>query len=471
MKTNLIDTKPVYSGEISAVSMVDQLAAFVVGTKYEHLSESAIREAKIRILDALACAIGALDGEPIKMLRAQIREFGGEGLCTLIGGGRTAPDRATLYNSALVRYLDFNDSYLAKGETCHPSDNLGAVLAACEYASRSGKDLLTALAVAYQLQCRLSDVAPVRAKGFDHTTLGSYAVAAGVARALELDQSKTANAIAISGTAFNALRVTRTGTLSNWKGLAYPNTAFGAAHATFLAMRGVTGPGEVFEGNKGFMDTIAGLFELDWSKEDLEQITQTIVKKYNAEIHSQSTIEGVLELKQEYRFTGADILRIDIEIFDVAYNIIGGGEEGEKFIVHTKEEADHSLPYIVAVAILDNQVMPEQYLPERIERQDVQTLLRKVVVRPLDEFSRRFPAEMPSRIRITLNDGQVLTKEKRDYEGFLTRPMGWNTVTNKFEQLTQAYISPQLQRGIVEAVASLESIQVSELTGLLGKIR
>ena len=471
MKTNLIDTKPVYSGEISAVSMVDQLAAFVVGTKYEHLSESAIREAKIRILDALACAIGALDGEPIKMLRAQIREFGGEGLCTLIGGGRTAPDRATLYNSALVRYLDFNDSYLAKGETCHPSDNLGAVLAACEYASRSGKDLLTALAVAYQLQCRLSDVAPVRAKGFDHTTLGSYAVAAGVARALELDQSKTANAIAISGTAFNALRVTRTGTLSNWKGLAYPNTAFGAAHATFLAMRGVTGPGEVFEGNKGFMDTIAGLFELDWSKEDLEQITQTIVKKYNAEIHSQSTIEGVLELKHEYRFTGADILRIDIEIFDVAYNIIGGGEEGEKFIVHTKEEADHSLPYIVAVAILDNQVMPEQYLPERIERQDVQTLLRKVVVRPLDEFSRRFPAEMPSRIRMTLNDGQVLTKEKRDYEGFLTRPMGWNTVTNMFEQLTQAYISPQLQRGIVEAVASLESIQVSELTGLLGKIR
>jgi 2-methylcitrate dehydratase len=450
--------------------MLDQLAAFVVGTKYEDLSEAASHQAKIRILDALACAIGALDSEPMNMIRAQIEEFGGERLCTLIGGGRTAPDRAALYNSGLVRYLDFNDSYLAKGETCHPSDNLGAVLAACEYAGRSGKDLLTSLAVAYQVQCRLSDVAPVRGKGFDHNTLGSFAVASGVARALDLDQEKTANAIAISGTAFNALRVTRTGNLSNWKGLAYPNTAFGVLHATFLAMRGITGPGEVFEGNKGFMDAISGHFELDWSKEDLERITETIVKKYNAEIHSQSTIEGVLELKQDHQLVGADIRRIDIEIFDVAYNIIGGGEEGEKLTVHTKEEADHSLPYIVAVAILDGQVMPEQYLPERIERQDVQTLLRKVVVHPSDEFSQRFPAEMPSRIRMTLNDGRVLTKEKRDYEGFLTRPMGWNTVSRKFEQLTQKRISPQLQRVIEDTVANLENIQLSELTRLLGKI-
>jgi 2-methylcitrate dehydratase len=470
MTSRIFGPKALYSDRSSARSTLDQLAAFVVGTKYEDLSAAAIQQAKIRILDALACAIGALDCEPIKIVRAQIEEFGGKGLCTLIGGGRTAPDRAALYNSALVRYLDFNDSYLAKGETCHPSDNLGAVLAACEYAGGSGKDLLTSLAVAYQVQCRLSDAAPVRAKGFDHTTLGSFAVAAGVARALDLDQEKTANAIAISGTAFNALRVTRTGTLSNWKGLAYPNTAFGVLHETFLAKRGITGPGEVFEGNKGFMDAISGHFELDWSKEDLERITETIVKKYNAEVHSQSTIEGVLELKQEYQFTGADIRQIDIEIFDVAYNIIGGGEEGEKVTVHSKEEADHSLPYIVAVAILDGQVMPEQYLPDRIDGQDVQTLLRKVIVHPSDEFSRRFPVEMPSRIRMTLNDGRVLTKEKWDYEGFLTRPMGWNTVSRKFEQLTLKRIPPQLQRDIEDTVANLETIQLGELTSLLGNI-
>ncbi len=450
--------------------MVDQLAAFVVETKFEDLSDEARNQAKIRVLDALGCAIGALDGEPIKAIREQIIDFGGKGLSTLIGSGRTAPDRAAFYNSALVRYLDFNDGYLAKGETCHPSDNLGAVLAACEYADRNGKDLMTALAVAYQVQCRLSDVAPVRAKGFDHTTLGSFAVASGVARALDLDQAKTANAIAIGGTAFNALRVTRTGALSNWKGLAYPNTAFGVVHAAFLAMRGITGPGEVFEGNKGFMDAIAGHFELDWSKENLERITQTIVKKYNAEIHSQSTIEGVLELKRDYHFTGADIRRIEIEIFDVAYNIIGGGEEGEKVTVHTKEEADHSLPYIVAAAILDNQIMPAQYLPERIKRQDVQALLRKVSVHPLDEFSQRFPVEMPSRIQITLNDGRVMIKEKHDYEGFQTHPMQWKTVTKKFEQLSQGRLPLSLQNEIEDAIANLENIQTSEIARLLGQV-
>src|SRR5688572_16713131 len=184
MKSKLIDAKVVLSDPSFGLSMVDQLSAFVVGTTYEDLSQVALYQGKIRILDALACAIGALESEPIKIIRAQIRDFGGEGHCTLIGGGQTSPDRAAFYNSALVRYLDFNDSYLAEGETCHPSDNLGAVLAACEYAGRNGKDLLTALAVAYQVQCRLSDVAPVRAKGFDHTTLGSFAVAAGVARAL-----------------------------------------------------------------------------------------------------------------------------------------------------------------------------------------------------------------------------------------------------------------------------------------------
>src|SRR5216683_7769776 len=340
------------------MTQVEQLANFVVRMTYEDLSEEARQQLKIRILDALGCAIGALEGPPIKMLRAQLEDFGGKPLVTLIGGGKTAPDRAALYNAALVRYLDFNDSYLAPGETCHPSDNLGAVLAASEYAGKSGKDFLTALAVAYQVQCRLSDVAPVRARGFDHTTQGAYAVAAGVAKALKLDQHQTANAIAISGTAFNALRVTRTGRLSNWKGLAYPNTAFGATHAAFLAMRGITGPLEVFEGNKGFMDAIAGHFEIDWSREDLERVRRTSVKKYNAEFHSQSALEGILELRASHQLQAKEIERIEIEIFDVSYHIIGGGEEGDKHLVRTKEEADHSLPYMVAVALLDGEVAP-----------------------------------------------------------------------------------------------------------------
>jgi len=449
------------------MTLVEQLASFVARATYDDLSEEACRELKIRVLDALGCAIGALEGPPIRMILAQLEDFGGKPLASLIGGEKTAPDRAAFYNAALVRYLDFNDSYLAKGETCHPSDNLGAVLAASEYASRSGKQFLTALAVAYQVQCRLSDLAPVRDMGFDHTTQGAYAAAAGAAKGLGLDKKHTANAIAISGTAFNALRVTRTGSLSNWKGLAYPNTDFGAVHATFLAMRGITGPLEVFEGNKGFMDAIAGRFEIDWSKENLEAVRRTGVKKYNAEFHSQSALEGILELRDAHQLRPEDVERVEIEIFDVAYNIIGGGEEGNKQSVRTKEEADHSLPYMVAVALLDGEVTPAQYAPRRIGRGDVQTLLRKVTVRPDEEMSEHFPEEMPCRIQVFLKDGRTLSIEKRDYEGFYTRPMSWERVVQKFEKLAAPYTDKELRRGIVEAIARLESLEVQELTELL----
>jgi 2-methylcitrate dehydratase len=445
------------------MTSVERLAAFVERATWEDIPERAREQLEIRV-------IGALEGEPVRMIRDHLEDFGGADRCGLIGGGRTAPDRAAFYNGALVRYLDFNDSYLAPGETCHPSDNLSAVLAATEYAGGTMRDLLTALAVSYQIQCRLSDEAPVRAKGFDHTTQGVYGAAAGAAKALGLDAGRASNAVAIAGTAFNALRVTRTGALSHWKGLAGPNAAFGGTHAAFLAMRGITGPPQVFEGNKGFEESIAGSFEIDWEAEGLDRVTRTILKRYNAEIHSQSTLEGALELRARHGIDPAAIERIEVETFDVAFHIIGGGEEGDKTIVRTKEEADHSLHYMVAVALLDGQVLPAQYEHGRIVRDDVQALLRKVVVRPREEFSRRFPAEMPCRVAIHLRDGPVHAIEKRDYEGFHTRPMRRETVAAKFDGLAAHRAGQTLRAAIRDAVGALGDLPVGELTGLLARV-
>ena len=456
--------------EEKMMTKAQQLAEFITSRKYKDLSEAAVEQLKIRVLDSLGCAIGALDGEPIAMIREQIGEFGEAGSCTLIGGGCTSSDRAALYNSALVRYLDFNDSYLAKGETCHPSDNLGAVLAASEYAGASGRDFLLALAVSYQVQCRLSDVAPVRARGFDHTTQGSYAVAAGVSKVLGLDAGKTAHAIAMCGSVFNALRVTRTGALSHWKGIAYPNTAFCCMNAVFLAMRGITGPLQVFEGNKGFMDSISGRFEIDWSKEDLGKVIDTAIKKYNAEVYSQSAIEGILELRSEHDLRAEHVERIEIDTFDVTFHIIGGGEEGDKKKVRLKEEADHSLPYMISVAILDGQLMPGQYETNRIGRSDVQSLLRKVLVRPSDEMSSRFPYSMPCRICVLLKNGSILSKEKLDYEGYLSRPMEWAGVVEKFNTLSAEKAKKSIRENIVSAVQNLDSIGIRGLTNLLGNL-
>jgi 2-methylcitrate dehydratase len=470
METHSCESRASITVHEGISSQVEQMANFATGAQFEDLGPDTRQQLKIHILDALGCGLGALDCELITMIRRYINDLGNSGHCTLIGGGSTDIDRAALYNSALIRYLDFNDSYLAKGETCHPSDNLGAILAAGEYSEATGRDLMTALAVAYQVQCRLCDVAPVRARGFDHTVQGAYAVAAGISRILKLDRSQTANAIAISGTAFVALRVTRTGRLSHWKGLAYPNLAACCTRATMLARNGITGPLEVIEGEKGLMDAITGYFQIGWRGQDLGYVGRTTIKKYNAEIHSQTAIEAVLTLLRRYRFSSTDVEHVEVETFDVAYNIIGGGEEGDKTTVFTKEQADHSLPYVIAVAILDGRVMPEQYEQERIRRADVQTLLGKVSVQLNATFSERFPNEMPCRVKITLKDGRVLEQETNDYEGFFTRPMSWEMAIQKFHEIATPHASAAQRSAIADAVANLEQVSVRQLMQCLAAV-
>ena len=217
------------------------------------------------------------------------------------------------------------------------------------------------------------------------------------------------------------------------------------------------------------MDAISGGFYIDWSLENLERVTRTILKKHNAEVHSQTPIECGLQLRTERELDPIEIEHIDVETFDVAYNIIGGGDEGDKTFVSTKEEADHSLPYLISVALLDGKVMPEQYSLERINRPDVQNLLHRISIHPINEYSNRFPDEMPSRLTITLN-GRVLTKEVHDYPGFITRPMSWEMAFEKFEKVASALATNQAQRSIADAVKHLECLRVRDLTRLLGDL-
>jgi 2-methylcitrate dehydratase len=342
---------------------VEEMAAFITKAGYGDLSEEARAQLKLRVLDTIGCAIAALGGKPVVAVRQQVVEFGGRGVCTLIGMGETSsPDRAAFYNGALVRYVDFMDNYMGKKQSGHPSDNFSSVLAAAEYGSRSGKDFLAALALAYAVEIKLLDCIPVEEKGFDHTVHLAYSMAAGISRALNLDETKTANALAISGTAFQGLVTSRSGYLTNWKGLASSMVALGVTNAVFLANRGVTGPLQVLEGANGLMKALSDKQKIEWTKDDLNLVTRTSVKRYNAEVHAQSAIEGMLELRNEYHFSAADVEKVEVTIFKQAFNIIGEGEEaGDKHNVQTKEQADHSLPYIMAVAILDGEVTPRQY--------------------------------------------------------------------------------------------------------------
>jgi 2-methylcitrate dehydratase len=142
---------------ISGPSQSGGIARFALRATYDDLTAERRERLKVSILDAVACAINAIGARPIEACRAQAEALGGPGgHCRLIGGGLANPVYAAFYNTALIRYVDFMDSYLAPGGLCHPSDNTAAILAACEQADLSGKDFLTALAVAYQVEAQPS---------------------------------------------------------------------------------------------------------------------------------------------------------------------------------------------------------------------------------------------------------------------------------------------------------------------------
>jgi 2-methylcitrate dehydratase len=453
--------------EPSAVS----LGRYTAGSTWEHLSPAAIAALKIRIVDSIGCAGGSFDAPPVRAVRQYIDEAGGNPVATFIGGGRGTPEQAAFYNGALVRYLDFNDAYASqRGGGGHPSDNLSAVMAVAEFAGASGKDLLVGLAVAYHVQTTLAEAASNTRQRYDHTTVGAYSSAAGAARALGLNAEQAANAIGIAGASQNALYVTRTGGISNWKGLAFPFTGSNTVRIALLARLGVTGPLKVIEGTDGLIETFTTPFYIDWDQENREGVTKTVLKRYNAQIHSQAPLEGVIELVKEYDVAPGTVERIDVSIFQNAYDSVGGGRSGPKTDVRSKEAADHSLPYMLAAAALDREMMPRQYEDERILRQDVQTLLRKVTIRPDDALTARFPREHACHIEITLTDGTKIAKDKVDYEGFETRPMSWDQTCEKARELWRGTGDPGVLEEAFEAVDGLEEMDARQLTDVLGRL-
>jgi 2-methylcitrate dehydratase len=453
-------------------SQAEGIAKFACRARYEDLTPGRRERLKVSVLDSLACAFNALGAPPIEACLAQAREFGGAGgRCTLIGGGQANVVYAASYNTALVRYIDFMDSYLGAGGLCHPSDNLGAVLAAGEYAGRSGEDFLTALAIAYQVESRLTASAPFMARGFDLTTPLAFSLAAGVARALGLDEARAAAAVEICGDSGIPLLVARTTPISQWKGLSSSQVALGCVHGVSLASRGVTGPKYVIEGPHGLAQALGRSIRVDWDRERLDCFDRLALKSYNSAVPTQSAIFCMLELRKAHAIDPAEVVSIRADVVQDAYDFTGGGRFGPKTDVHTKEDADHSLPYLLAVAALDGDVQPAQLEPRRIERPDVQGLLRRVEVTADDRFTARYPGEFPSRVTVRLKGGRSYNHEVKDYPGFPTRPFTWEDVAAKFDKLVGDRADEGLRKDIKAAVGSLERIQVKDLMKLLGQVR
>ena len=330
--------------------------------------------------------------------------------------------------------------------------------------------MLTALATAYQVQTNFSERAPLQDKGFDHVTHLAFSIPAGLTNALGLDRRVGGNAIALCGCAINTLWVIRTGHLSRWKGFASAEAAMACMHMTLLATRGLTGPLNLMEGPLGWEEVVGERVQVDWSRESLDRFMESSVKRYNAEGHTQSVLECLLDLRAEHGIPAEEVELVEVDAFKQVLNIVGGGEAGDRSRARSKEQADHSLPYLCAAALLDGDVLPEQFEQARVERDDVQSLMQRVWVRQREDLSERYPQEMPCRVSVRMCDGRVLVGEKRDYLGFArTRKLDWSGVVEKFDRLAGPSLDTALRRAIPEAVQSLDSIQVSELAEMLGR--
>ncbi len=449
------------------MTTTEELAAFVRAVSFDDLSADTRDELEKRLLDSVGIGIGALGEAPVEAVRGTVNRANGGTGATLWGRGESAsPVGAAMHNTALTRYLDFMDSFLAPGETPHPSDNVGAAVAAAESVDAAGPALLEAVGVAYEVQAALAWNAPVRDRGFDHVTHTVISAACGVAKLLGLDVEATRDAIGIAGTAHNALRVTRTGGINEWKGLASANAARNATYAALLADEGVEGPKNLFEGQKGWKQVVSGDFEVDLDP-GCTSVHEVMTKKYVAETYAQSAVEGVIELAETHDLDGDEVAGIHLDTFAGAKLIIGGGE-GSRYEVETRAQADHSLPYMLAVALLDRQLLNAQYDADRIRADDVQRLLRTVEVEADPAFTERFEAgEMPARVEVELEDGTSHVAEKDGFEGHPTNPMDWSQLEAKFEAMTGDRWDESHRADVVEAVRDLPARDVADLTSLL----
>lgn len=449
--------------------LADRLVRYCQSLCYDDLPSDVVHEVKRRVLDSVGCALGAWSALPCRIARRIGQTVKVADGATLWGTNhKTLPDLAAFANGALVRYLDFNDTYLAK-EPAHPSDNIAAILAVGEASRASGKRIIQAIALAYEVQCRLCDAAALRPRGWDHVTYGPFSSSLAAAKVMKLSDAQTLHAINLAGVANIALRQTRVGDLSMWKACAFSNAARNGVFAAMLARRGMTGPSPIFEGEKGFMTLVSGPFELPLFGGEKGpsgavpfKILDTYIKHYPVEYHAQTAVEAALALREDLlKAEGVDALAgiTDIEIgsYDVAIEIIG--RDSEKWRPQTRETADHSFPYCVAVVLLDGKVTLRSFEAKRLNDPALHELMQKIRVVPQPELVGRYPLAMPTQITVRTKTGRDYVKQVDYPLGHPKNRMSDHAIEDKFRVLAARTLDRARIKKVINLVWNLEQLK------------
>lgn len=443
-------------------TLAQRLAEKAQAIRYESLSSQVTHEVKRRILDSIGCALGAWKSRPGKIARQLAQGVSVGGGASLFGSKhRTTPDLATFANGALVRYLDFNDTYLSL-EPAHPSDNIPAALAVGQVSNASMKDIMAAIVLGYEVQCRCCDAASLRKHGWDHVVYGALSSSLLGAKLYGLSAEQMVHTLGLAGVCNFATRQTRTGQLSDWKACAFSNAGRNAVFAAQLAKMGMTGPNEIFEGPKGLFKMVTGPFDPKWAAgADDWMIRKTYIKYWPAEYHSQSAIDAALQLRAEV----GDVSQIEsilIESFEAAVSIIGS--EPEKWRPTSRETADHSMGFCVACALIDGDVTRASFSDEKIRDQAVLGLLDKIKIVETDDCNRGYPDGIPNNLVVTLKGGKKLVKKVVYPRGHAGNPMTDDEVVKKFKGLAAGVVSDATQQRIIDQCMNFEKLgTVAEL--------
>ncbi|HEY7175130.1 MAG TPA: MmgE/PrpD family protein [Micromonosporaceae bacterium] len=438
-------------------SVTTQLLSYAKAFSASQLSTAARAATVDRIVDSIACAIVGSGAEPARIAVESARGVTSDRPATVFGAGfRTTPELAAFANTSMVRTYDWNDGMMAQGGG-HPSDMIPAVLAAAEPIHASGDDVVTTIALAYELLGALGAVAPTRQRGWDQGTFMGVSTAIAVARLFDLDEAQMANAASLAIVPHVPLRVNRTGVLSMWKGCATASAVQSALFAVRLGQLGMTGPAEPFEGKSGLWEQATGPFDLALpANSDGTMVVEiSHLKQFPAETHGQALL-GLMPKVRAWRPVD-EIASIEIETYWQAYHEIA--MHPSKWDPQTRETADHSMPYLLSVALVDGAInVNTSFTPERIADPALRPVMGKISVREDPEFTAGFRppgsgiAGVPrARLIVTDVHGERLVEEVGYHRGHYKNPMSREEINAKFDAASDGIIGNDVRDRIRRA--------------------
>jgi 2-methylcitrate dehydratase len=438
-----------------------RLAEIAGGIRFDALPDDVVRHAKRLILDTLGCALGSFSAAPSEVVRKTIAQLGGTPEATvMVSGERTSCALATLANGTMIRHADSNDYYFGR-DPAHPSGNLAAILAVGERQSASGRDVIAAMAAAYEIHIRLADHAGepnIWQRGWHHGTNTQFAAAAAAARLLGGDVDVIATAMAIAGSHNNTLAQLQSGGISMMKATGEATIAKGGVEAALLACNGLTGPAEIFEGRSGWGKGVAGSVDFERLAAPIGgyRILDACIKPYATVASALASVQAAIDIKNAHRPVGADIEEMTVSLASYALNT--PSFDPAKLDPQNKETADHSFHYCAAVALLDGDCGEAQFTDERLRSPDVRALMKKIVLKPDDEFTRRFPQAAGGAVELRMSDGRVYQRRCPYPPGHSQNPLDDKAVQAKFRQLSAHQLSAGGADAIIDAVQSFEQV-------------